>query len=710
MVRLRYIALLLAVLALAASASDLTIKVEVRNVAVDVFVTDRKGHHVSGLTKEQFSISEDGVPQQIVSFKTGRTNLSQPPKDPASRTSNQAAAPVAEDPPVQQSITLLIDLGGLQPQNLNIACSSAAKYVEKALAAGNLVSIYWVDSSLHLAVPLTSDKARLLAVLDKLRAHVPAGRLTASDRISAQNRIEDLFDTIHPQVKYGGVASSTDSGGGSISASLKIEMNILRSWLVIASRDQAEAIFMSLRALSLAYTDRPGRKTVVVFSEGFLHAGDAAREMRAAVDAANRAGVTFYVIDASGATSRMTSGVRVPDTSGTRSNPDTQVDDFVPTLGLNAFDWSATLASDVHADLGEVARATGGFLVSDTNDLAAAFDRIERDGSEFYTLAYQPANTTYDGAFRKIKVTLNAKGYRLRFRQGYWAIPPGREVLLTPGGAQLLHAIETGDHSSAFTPNLRAAFVQARDGRFAVPVSLSMPGSSVPFDKKKDHYSSNVTMLLLARDKDNKLISVYERYGNLQFTQQDWKAFQRTLFNVNGHLPVPALESMTVQGIVQFANGDLGISPQTPLTTASPESGILLTSLVLSNRLEQADCAADLTDPLCVKNLRVYFPSRASFTPSERLVLYFTALHLEVDSNTKQPALQVSFDLLSGESASPLKPDRIQSVPGAAPNSLSVLAMFNLSSLMPGNYKLRANATDTIASKQVVSEAAFTVE
>ena len=377
--------------------------------------------------------------------------------------------------------------------------------------------------------------------------------------------------------------------------------------------------------------------------------------------------------------------------------------------GLNVFDWSATLTSNVHADLGEVARATGGFLVSDTNDLAAAFERIERDGSEFYTIAYHPTNRTYDGAFRKIKVMLDSKGYRLRFRQGYWAIPPGREVLLTPGGAQLLYSIQTGSKKSAFAPNLRAAFVQARDGRFAVPVALSMPGSDVPFDKKKDHYSSYVTTLLLARDKDNKLISVYERYGDLQFAQKDWKAFQQTLFNMSGSMPVPSLEPITVQGIVQFANGEIGVSAQARLLADNPESGLVLTSLVLSNRLEQADCEADATDPLCIKNLRVYFPARAAFKSSDHLVVYFSALNLAEASSTQQPALQVKFELLSGEAISPLNPERIQSVPGESPNSLHVLGVFNLNSFASGNYKLRAKVADTIGGKQVINEAPFVV-
>ena len=123
---------------LSAAAGDLTIKVEVPNVTVDVFVTDRKGHHVRGLSKEQFTVLEDNVQQEIVSFKAGRARLAQPPQDPVqpSAKDERTAAPLSQDQPAPQNMTLLIDLGGLQPQNLKIACTSAAQYVEKTLLAG----------------------------------------------------------------------------------------------------------------------------------------------------------------------------------------------------------------------------------------------------------------------------------------------------------------------------------------------------------------------------------------------------------------------------------------------------------------------------------------------------------------------------------------------------------------------------------------------
>jgi hypothetical protein len=60
---------------IAAPPQELTIKVEVPTVTVDVLVTDRKGHYVAGLSKEHFRVSEDGVPQEIVAFAAGHTRI-----------------------------------------------------------------------------------------------------------------------------------------------------------------------------------------------------------------------------------------------------------------------------------------------------------------------------------------------------------------------------------------------------------------------------------------------------------------------------------------------------------------------------------------------------------------------------------------------------------------------------------------------------------
>src|ERR1700691_3376155 len=53
-------------------AQDATIRVDVRQVLVPVVVTDKKGHHVSGLRASDFHVFEDGVQQEIASFSSDK--------------------------------------------------------------------------------------------------------------------------------------------------------------------------------------------------------------------------------------------------------------------------------------------------------------------------------------------------------------------------------------------------------------------------------------------------------------------------------------------------------------------------------------------------------------------------------------------------------------------------------------------------------------
>src|SRR5215467_7349237 len=52
------------------AGNNATIKTTVRQVLLDVVVTDRKNHPVKGLRPEEFAILENDVPQQILSFET----------------------------------------------------------------------------------------------------------------------------------------------------------------------------------------------------------------------------------------------------------------------------------------------------------------------------------------------------------------------------------------------------------------------------------------------------------------------------------------------------------------------------------------------------------------------------------------------------------------------------------------------------------------
>ena len=72
-------------------------------------------------------------------------------------------------------------------------------------------------------------------------------------------------------------------------------------------------------------------------------------------------------------------------------------------------------------NFGLLANETGGKLFYNHNDVAMEIKESEQIGSHYYTLTYQPQNLVPDGKFRRIRVTLRNPDLRAVTKAGYYA-------------------------------------------------------------------------------------------------------------------------------------------------------------------------------------------------------------------------------------------------------------------------------------------------
>jgi VWFA-related protein len=144
------------------------------------------------------------------------------------------------------------------------------------------------------------------------------------------------------------------------------------------------------------------------------------------IDAANKANVSFYAVDAAGL--RAKSSIHeareelerliaareqifaAGDFEGSRNRRFERAEDRM------------RLAAE--ATLGPLAQETGGFFMADGNDVSDRLREMGEDMRFYYVLTYRPVNQDYDGRFRKLKVKVRRKGLDVRTRRGYLAVPP----------------------------------------------------------------------------------------------------------------------------------------------------------------------------------------------------------------------------------------------------------------------------------------------
>ena len=177
--------LLCLALALPAGAQDDTLRVDVKLVNVFVTVTDSIGAPVGSLTKENFKVFEDGVPQNVSVF--------------------------ARESELPLSIVLAIDTSLSTKKDLKLEIMSARKFSHEILRRQDGMSLYQFSEIVEELVPFTSDVKRIDAGID--RVHVRSATalydaiFLASDALmKRQGRkvmvlITDGGDTVS-QVKY----------------------------------------------------------------------------------------------------------------------------------------------------------------------------------------------------------------------------------------------------------------------------------------------------------------------------------------------------------------------------------------------------------------------------------------------------------------------------------------------------------------------------
>ncbi len=207
------------------------------------------------------------------------------------------------------------------------------------------------------------------------------------------------------------------------------------------SAQQTRPILAGLAAICEGLRAIPGKKTLVLFSQGFVAPQSLDWQVQSTIDIANRANVAIYIIDSSGLTGGTPqSGALVPSSAlAGISAAISQENRIRAGAGESVFDVSRQEGLNRQQDLlYRISGDTGGQFIKNTNDIAAGLERIDDEIRSRYTLAYRSTDPNFDGSFRKVKIEVRRPDAKVLARPGYYAIPPSQVVPLSPEDKKLL--------------------------------------------------------------------------------------------------------------------------------------------------------------------------------------------------------------------------------------------------------------------------------
>ena len=421
---------------------EVTIRATSRIVVEDVVVTDSKGHPVKGLRQQDFELVEDGKPQRVRAFeeyppqtaaevkKSEASNQPQAQLSPNIFTNNRATGPETGS-----STIIVLDL-----LNTEIPAQLRAKeylvdFIKKRPAASQM-AICSMSSNLKLIQGFTRDENMLLAAVRGKKGGVKAPPWQSDAGL--QKSVQLARDAA--------LLTGTES---SILA-LQRAQNAVDEQNAHDIDVRMQYTLDAFMQLARYLAGIPGRKNLIWLSGSFPMSIQPNPEVRG-YDPVTRnyendikkvtnllaeAHVAVYPVSATGLVARndASSGNYYPSSlpgSQGPSHPGTpttiaNISSNLPLSSSTEIDnrnFRETQAGQT-ATMDEVANLTGGKAFYNTNAIDAAIDSAVDIGSHYYTLSYTPTNGKYDGGFRKIKVSLQQRGYHVAYRGGYYARDP----------------------------------------------------------------------------------------------------------------------------------------------------------------------------------------------------------------------------------------------------------------------------------------------
>jgi VWFA-related protein len=431
-----------------------TLTAKAQLVVETVVVKDKQGKFISGLSAKDFTVTEDGTPQTIRFCEHQDLAAEETPLAPASPGSEQiklykqlTRTQLAPEEPEnsryknRRLLALYFDMTAMHPADQLRALSAAEKFLRTQMTTVDLVAILrYQGGSVDILQDFTADRNKLLSILETMIVG------------EGQGSAETVDD-----------ASSADTGAAF--GQDDSEFNVFNTDRQLSALQTAAKMLAQLNE----------KKSLIYFASGLrLNGIDNQAQLHATVDAAIRAGVSFWPVDARGLVAQAPLGDATqgsPGNSGMYSGGAAQAN---TSNFQQSQDTLYALAGD-----------TGGKALFDNNDLTRGIVQAQESVSDYYVVGYYTSNTARNGHFRRVKISLNQDATaKLDYRQGYYADKEFSHFTTVDKERQLEDALMLEDPVTDLSIAMEIDHFQLNRAEYFVPIIVKIPGRELALAKR----------------------------------------------------------------------------------------------------------------------------------------------------------------------------------------------------------------------------------
>lgn len=426
------------------------IKANAELVLTNVVARDSKtGALVRDLKQSDFTLYENGKPQQIATFDFQSVDMATPLSEAtvsglASGSSGNKSVMIAKPEELRNHrlIVFFFDLTSMQPEDIDRCVDAARDFLRHKMQPADLVALVSLGDTLKVDQDFTADKDALDREVSQYNG--TEGQGFAQGANANSNQVEDASSYTADESEYNDL--NTDR-----------ELFALRT------------IAKSLERLNQ-------KKSLLYFSGGISRDGiENQASLRSAINSAVRANLAVYSVDTRGLQAVLPMG----DASTGSLRGNAGFNGAALTNNMNANFASQEVMTTLSAD-------TGGKAFLDSNDFAPAFAQVQRDTSAYYAIGFHSTNPARDGKYRRLTIKVHRSGIKLEYRPGYYAPADFGHSGKEDRERELEDQLTSDLPATDMAVFLDALYFRLDENRFYVPVSLIVPGSQIPFVKGGD--------------------------------------------------------------------------------------------------------------------------------------------------------------------------------------------------------------------------------
>ena len=525
---------------LRAQNPPITLHTSAQEVVLDVAVRDSHGKFVKNLQQGEIEIYEDGVKQEVRSFRLvkGKAVITEIPAAPDPAAPTKPQAPVAN--PLGAVNLVCIVFHNLDPFTKQYAVEAVQQFLKNDLPSDTWIAVFNLSSTITPILQFTKDRNRVLQVASNATTATALDFMSvAESSLSAEPNTSTLEMVMNGNPATGGTVSVVQkvSGGEMVKTAILgadvstgMGANARRGDIAgqrrtfgnIEGMRQTEQIINMIEQLG----PLPGRKTILLLSPGLATTGDPER-FQTILDKATRARVGIYAVDIHGLSqnSNILAGNTALQHAASISQQQRLItgtsQQMAERMRQTDYMYDAVRTTDTRASLRALAEGTGGFLIADTNDLKKPLQHVVEDVDTHYEAVYRPQSEVLDGRLRKIEVKVARPNLKAESRSGYFALPVlGESADLQPYEVLGLATLSLPERPHAF--DFRAAAFQFRpadSGSQQGTLVFELPASALTAtpDAEKKVSRFKVAVVALVKDASGQVVEKYSEESPYEF-------------------------------------------------------------------------------------------------------------------------------------------------------------------------------------------------